>query len=599
VINGADVALLLRGLEAFQTPGRALVLPGTLAAAATLFRVAALSSFLPLVHTLFASGDGRLGRLRFMADYLPLDAYPLPLLLTSLILAFATASAFTDYLSGHLESRLLRSAEKVLNKRVFSQYLSFGQPYHDRIHLSKSAVQVRKIPLRAARLLTFLGKNIKSMLGFLIYGVGMLMLSWQLAAAVFACLSLYFLGFGRLSNRLEEVEAQLDGLLDDASVEAQELLANTALVHHSGSQEYEAQRWREFTDAISRATEAKQKIQGLSDPAVNFIGVAILLVVVHGASGLVGEVPAVEAVKYLLFFLFFRRAMTEFNRFLRVPGEWKNTRRDLNKYFAVMDDSDKGLVLPGEQLFTGLVDDIHVSNLSFGYLDTKPVLRDVNLTIPCNRISVILGPSGSGKSSFIKLLLRDYEYQSGEICANGIDIRQYSTESLLQHTAFLGREAQFFSNTIEYNLKYGSALRTDSEIEHALQWAQCKHMVDALPLGLRTDMGDHGNLFSSGEQQRIALARLILKKDASLFLLDEATSAVDGASEKAIIDNLLSINNSTIVLVTHRLSVIRSDMHVILFENGTVVEQGCCDTLFAAGGPFRKLWDSQQLAPPK
>lgn len=596
--NGV-VENIFRGMEALQVKTRSLLLPGSLGAAATLLRVAALTCFLPLVHGLFSPGNASLGKLKLLADYLPLETYPLHVVLSVLIILLATAAACCAFASDAIEASLFRSAESRLQEQVFRQYLSFGQPYYDRIHLSTSATQLRRLPLRTTRLISFLSKNIKSSLGLLIYLVGMVVLSWQLSLVVFASLALYLLAFGRLSSRVEEIEARIDSTLDNANEQAQDILANAALVRHSRAQDYEAERWRGFTEQVTQATQAKQQLSGIIDPAINFFGVVILLAVVLGSSTLLGEVQTYEAVRYLLFFLFFRRVVNAFTQFLRIPGEWKNIQRDLNKYFAVMDDSDKGRVLGGKQDFTGLTDDIEVSEMNFSYSEDKLALRHVNLTIPHNRITIIVGASGSGKSSFIKLLLREYEYQTGDICINGESIRQYSTDSLLQHSAFLGRESQLFSSSIEYNLRYGTEPVHDAEIQQALEGAQCRDMVEDLPLGLQTDMGDHGNLFSSGEQQRIALARLLLQKESRLFLLDEATSAVDGRTEIAIVDHLLSIENATIVLVAHRLSVIGSDMHVVLFDSGTVLEQGRCDQLLAANGPFRKLWDSQNLGEPR
>lgn len=586
-----------QGMTALGVKPRKLLLPAMLGAIATLSRVAALSSFLPMVHVLFAEGN-RLGRLSFLGDYLPLEYFSLPVILSAMIVFFATMGALCSFLSNFLETNILKTAECGLQEKVFQQYLSFGQSYHDRIHISKSAVQMRRIPQQTTRLVSFLCKHLRSSLGFMIYIGGMLILSWQLALVVFACFALYFLAFGGLSSRLEALEAGIENVVDDANVEAQDILSNASLIRHSLTRDQEIRRWGQYTESIATAKRRKQNLASVVDPALNFFGVIILLGVVLGASTVIGAVEAHQAVRYLIFFLFFRRAINAFSKFLRMPGEWGNVQRDLDRFFDVLDDSNKGKVVGGDAEFPALLQDIQLRDLTFHYPGKKKALSRVNATIPHNRFTMVVGPSGSGKSTFIKLMLREYQQQSGDIFYNGISTKKYSTDSILQHTGFLGRDAQLFSNSIEYNLRYGNASVSDSELDCALQAAQCQDIIEKLPQGLQTDMGDHGNLFSSGERQRIALARLLLRREASLLLLDEATSAVDGNSELAIIDSLLSLDNTTIVLVAHRLSAIRADMHVLMFDQGEVVEQGRCDELLSAKGVFRQLWDSQNLSLP-
>jgi ATP-binding cassette, subfamily B, bacterial MsbA len=592
------ISLIQKGIEFLGVQKKDFLMPGALGALSTASRIIALSLFLPLVHGLFSQEEAGMGRFQSLMPNGISEGFPIQTLLIGLILTAALVSAVCSYISQQIDTKLSSKGENHANEIIFRQFLSFGKAYYDTAHLSKCAVNLRKFPQRATRLITFLNKNIRFSIEFSFYLIGMVFLSWELAFVVLVALIIYFVGFGRISTRLEDINSDLENANDEASAETQDILMNVELVRHTSTNEEEVSRWKFFSDKRSKQMIKQQQVVGFLQPAIGFFSVSIMLAVVIFSSQLIGEIEPYDIILYILFFLFFRRAMSVFSKFLRIPGELKNIGRDLERCFNLLDPANKGIIIGGKKSLSKIHDDITVQKLNFRYRKKPLALKDLSLSIPKNRTSIIVGASGSGKSTFLKLLLREYEATSGSIKLNGINIQDYSTESILKNTAFLGRDPLLFNNTIAYNLTYGQEDVSQIEIDTALQQTRCDEFVNQLDLGLQTDTGDHGNIFSPGERQRIGLARLLLKKGSSLFLLDEATSAIDASTEKAIIETLSTRENSTLILATHRLSIIKRDMHVIVFKKGRVVEQGLCHTLLSKDGPFRKLWSTQNLSMP-
>ncbi|HEY9616795.1 MAG TPA: ABC transporter ATP-binding protein [Microcoleaceae cyanobacterium] len=236
---------------------------------------------------------------------------------------------------------------------------------------------------------------------------------------------------------------------------------------------------------------------------------------------------------------------------------------------------------------------VQIQQITFAYSNQHPVVEDLSLTIPAGRTIAIVGSTGSGKSTLVKLLLRFYEVQQGRITIDGKDIRDLNLRDLRRSIGWVSQDVFLFHGTVAENIAYGSFEATLAEIIHAAKLAEAHEFILRLPQGYDTIVGERGQKLSGGQRQRLAIARALLK-DPPILILDEATSAVDNETEAAIQRSLEHITqNRTTIAIAHRLSTIRYSDRIYVMEHGKLVEQGKHEDLLAANGIYAHLWNIQ------
>ncbi|MHC5747664.1 MAG: ABC transporter ATP-binding protein [Nostoc sp.] len=237
--------------------------------------------------------------------------------------------------------------------------------------------------------------------------------------------------------------------------------------------------------------------------------------------------------------------------------------------------------------------EVHFDKIIFAYNDRTNVLQDLSLHIPPGANIGIVGATGSGKSTLVKLLLRFYEIQGGQILVDGIDIRELELGELRRCIGWVSQDVFLFHGTVAENIAYGSFDASNEEIIHAAKLAQADEFILELPQGYDTIVGERGQKLSGGQRQRIAIARAILK-DPPILILDEATSAVDNETEAAIQKSLAIITqNRTTIAIAHRLSTIRHSHCIYVMDDGQIVEQGKHEDLLTLNGIYASLWRVQ------
>lgn len=228
--------------------------------------------------------------------------------------------------------------------------------------------------------------------------------------------------------------------------------------------------------------------------------------------------------------------------------------------------------------------------VGFAYEPGRPVLRDLDFTIPERTMTAVVGPSGAGKSTILNLLPRFWDVGTGQVTIGGVDIREIDEEVLNGMVTVVFQQVHLFSGTIFENIAIGREGASAEQVMAAAQAAQAHAFVSALPEGYRTRVGEAGATLSGGERQRIAIARAILK-DAPIVLLDEVTAAIDPLNEGAIREALARlVADKTLIVVAHRLSTIRHADQILVVDDGEIVERGTHELLITSGGLYRRLW---------
>ncbi len=238
--------------------------------------------------------------------------------------------------------------------------------------------------------------------------------------------------------------------------------------------------------------------------------------------------------------------------------------------------------------------DIEVKNITFRYGNRKPVIKDISFTIPKGKKVALVGSSGSGKSTIAKLLLKYYEPEAGEILIAGADIGELNNESLRKAISYVPQSIELFSKNIYDNIRVTKMDSTLDEVREAAKAAYAHDFIKKLPMQYYTFLEESGDGLSSGEKQRITLARAFLKKN-EFYILDEPTSNQDFDTENVIFDLIYNkFRNKSMLIIAHRLTTIKNCDEIIVLDNGEIVEKGTHDQLLSLQGQYYKLWEMQQ-----
>jgi ATP-binding cassette subfamily B protein len=234
---------------------------------------------------------------------------------------------------------------------------------------------------------------------------------------------------------------------------------------------------------------------------------------------------------------------------------------------------------------------IEFKNVTFAYDDT-PVLKDISFTSKPNTITALVGPSGAGKTTIGLLIARFWDIHKGKIKVGGVGIDEIRTEDLMDHVSFVFQDGFMFFDTIEENIRMGNKTASKEAVITAAKAAHCHEFIKILPQGYKTLVGEGGTYLSGGEQQRIALARAILK-DSPIVVLDEATAYADPENEAKILASFAELTKGkTVIVIAHRLSTITNADQILVIDKGTVVERGKHDELISKKGLYLRMWEA-------
>ncbi|MFY7067805.1 ABC transporter ATP-binding protein [Nocardiopsis changdeensis] len=233
--------------------------------------------------------------------------------------------------------------------------------------------------------------------------------------------------------------------------------------------------------------------------------------------------------------------------------------------------------------------DLEFASVEFGY-GGRTVIDGLSLSVPEGRRLAVVGPSGAGKSTLLHLVARFHDVQGGSVRLGGVDVRSVPTEVLMERIAVVFQDVHLFSGTIEENVRLGRPGATAAEVRAAAAAARLDEVVERLPRGWETEVGEGGALLSGGERQRVSIARALLK-DAPVVLLDEVTSALDPVGEAAVHEGIERLSaGRTVVMVAHRLRTVRGADHIVFLDGGRIVEEGDHEGLLRRGGRYADFW---------
>ena len=412
-------------------------------------------------------------------------------------------------------------------------------------------------------------------------------------AAITVISVILYVGFSIVTtNWRTEFVRQVATADSEASTISIDSLLNYETVKYFTNETYEADRY----DVSLRTWETAKRRNRLSLLSLNAGQATIITLSMTLMMGLAAQRVALGTMTigdFVLINAFMMQLFIPLNFLGFVYREIKGKMANIENMFALLDlssgvnDIDQA---PDLKVNAGA---ITFENVSFHYRPDRPIVKNLNLTISPGEKVAIVGASGAGKSTLVKLLFRFYDPSEGRIVIDGQDIRNICQHSLRRVIGIVPQDTVLFNQSIFENIRYGNPQASDAEVEQAIELAHLKDFINELPEGAATTVGERGLKLSGGEKQRVAIARTILKRPP-ILVFDEATSSLDSTSERSILSALQEISQGhTSLVIAHRLSTIVDADTIVVFDHGTVVEQGSHDDLLARNGHYAELWSAQ------
>ncbi|RMJ02891.1 putative multidrug export ATP-binding/permease protein [Marinobacter litoralis] len=379
---------------------------------------------------------------------------------------------------------------------------------------------------------------------------------------------------------------------NESNSRAIDSLLNYETVKYFNNERYEAELYDQDLDNWEQARlKNRLSLAALNTGQALIIGVALIVIMTMAvrevASGEItlGDFTMVNAYLLQLFiplnalgFVYreIRQALVNVERLFKLLGDKPAIQDAPNATELVVDNSE-----------------VRFEHLHFAYRADRPILQDVNFSIPAGHTVAVVGASGAGKSTLARLLFRFYDVDNGRISIDGQDIRQVTQDSLRSAIGVVPQDTVLFNDTLYRNLAYGRPDATEEEVHQAARMAHLENFIHSLPEGYNTKVGERGLKLSGGEKQRVAIARVILK-NPPILILDEATSSLDSLSEQAILSALKEVSQQrTTLVIAHRLSTVRDANTILVMDAGRIVESGSHNELLAHGGYYAHLWEQQ------
>ena len=568
-----------------------------------LFEGVSVASLIPLTQGLLTMNFDSIRQFRLariIGGFLPpsfeLSSMTLFLILLVLVFTAAILKNIFDYFSSLVVNLQVRIACNGLMKLVFNRYLSFGKQFFDR----NNAGYLHNVLLNFTSLVAGPLGGLRTILAnvFLIavYVAMMLKISWRLTVLTIVFMPPLYYVLMLLINRIKKTSHSYAESFHEISGEISNILSCIPLVKLYCAEDKEKKRFAYLSGQLQRLSFSMDKKRCLIQPLIESITIFAALALMVAIVAIIKTGSAAPVGGFLVFLYLLKKFLVSFGLVNDARASLATISGPLEAISEMLSDGGKVFVSEGARIFTGLKTGIELRGLSFYYAADVPVLKEVSVFIEKGKTTAIVGPTGSGKTTIVNLILRFYDCPPGEIFLDGNDIRGFTFKSLLSHVALVSQDTLLFNDTIRSNIIYGLERQVgDHEIMEAFKKAKLHDFVAGLPAGLDTYIGDRGVKLSGGEKQRLSIARALLK-GSEILMLDEATSSLDTKTEKLIQEAINeAIKDKTAIVVAHRLSTIKNADKIVVIDNGAVLEEGGLAELLGKKGKFYEYWQEQKF----
>lgn len=431
--------------------------------------------------------------------------------------------------------------------------------------------------------------GIVTILGTMVF---MFIIDWRIALAVIILtpLSLFVAAFiGKMTHNRFARQQQLQG---DISSYVEEYVGNQRIVKAFSYEDRAFENFEKYNQELYTVGFKAQFAGALANPSTRFVNATV-----YAAVGIFGAITAIAgtlSIGQLSCFLTYANQYTKpFNEVTGVLTQLQTAIAAAGRVFDVLDAEEEPEDKPDSIKVENCKGNVKIENVNFSYVKDKPLITNFSLDVKSGSHIAIVGPTGCGKTTFINLLMRFYDTDSGKISVDGVDIKDMERDELRKLYGMVLQDSWLFCGTIMENLKYGNPNATDEEVIEAAKAAYAHSFIRRMPDGYDTMISEGGGNLSQGQKQLLCIARAMLS-NPTMLILDEATSSIDTLTEIRVQKAFAKImQGRTSFVVAHRLSTIKESDVILVMRDGNIIEQGTHDELLAKGGFYKNLYESQ------
>lgn len=421
------------------------------------------------------------------------------------------------------------------------------------------------------------------------YLTALIVISWQFSIGLFVMMlvvgaisTLFFRVLGRQGDVRSSLQRELYGFIGG-------ILAGMRVVRATRAQSDTFRRFQELNHGLGNAEVKGGFYSSLLSPATELLAVSGAVVLLAITNSWLIQTGKLEAGKLMGIGVILIRLLPLLNQLYGIIGQLVYFAAGVRELLRWLDVPLFPLRPFGSRTFQGIQGEIRIEGLTFAFPNGKVALTDINLSIPAGKTVALVGSSGSGKTTLASLLLRLREPTSGRVLVDGVDYWEFTPDSWHARLGMVEQEAYLFNASIRSNITVGCSQASPDQVDKAIRTAHLDDVIQQLPAGLDSVVGERGTMLSGGQKQRLAIARAMVR-DPQLLILDEATSALDNVSERQVQSALDEARSGrTSVVIAHRLSTIRNADLIVVLEQGRVVEQGTWSELESRSGRFSHL----------
>lgn len=494
-----------------------------------------------------------------------------------------------NYFTNIISFKTVRDLRREIFRKFNSVPLSYIDTHPHGDLISRVINDVDAVGDGLTQLFLQLFSGVVTIVGTLIF---MLMIDWRIALAVVILtpLSLFVAAFiGKLSHKTFREQQLLQG---EISSYVEEHVGNQRIVKAFS---YESRAMNDFENLNKKLYKVgflAQFVGALANPSTRFVNA-----MVYAAVGIFGALTAISgtlSIGQLSCFLTYANQYTKpFNEVTGVLTQLQTGMAAAGRVFEILEEENETPDSPNAPVLDNCKGNVKIDNVSFSYTKDKPLIKGFSLDVKSDSKIAIVGPTGCGKTTFINLLMRFYETDSGKITIDGVDIKSLTRDNLRHQFGMVLQDSWLFCGTIMENLRYGNENATDEEVIDAAKAAYAHSFIRRMPDGYNTVISEGGGNLSQGQKQLLCIARAMLT-NPPILILDEATSSIDTLTEIRVQKAFAKMmKGKTSFVVAHRLSTIKESDVILVMKDGNIIEQGNHEELIKKGGFYCTLYNSQ------